>query len=174
MAAEMQTLIGLHILFGGIFLGVNIYLDFILTPALSEILPGQAARFSDRVGSRVFLLMIVSLSGLGITGFWMVHRFGMWSALGTPSFWISPYGLALVVMIFFWLSTMTTAMLLQYWLRPQFLARMPLVADKESIEASRDAGIKAGERMGLMARYNAVAALLAILTGGFLRHGGFW
>jgi hypothetical protein len=174
MLFEMQVLIGLHILFGSIFLGVNIYLDFILTPALSEILPGQAARFSDRVGSRVFLIMFVSLSGLGITGFWMLWRMGMLPALADPGFYITSYGAALSVMMFIWLTTMTTALLLQYWLRPMFLSRMPLTVDKETIEAAREAGIEAGNRMGLLARYNAVAALVAILTGGFLRYGGYW
>ena len=42
------------------------------------------------------------------------------------------------------------------------------------METARDAGIEAANRMGLLARYNAVAALVAILTGGFLRYGGFW
>lgn len=174
MQTEMGILIGLHILFGGVFLGVNIYLDFILMPALSGILPGQAARFSERVGARVFVMMAVSLLGLGGTGLTMLYRIGMLPMLAVPSFYLSGYGLALLVMMFIWLSTMTTALLLQYWFRPRFLARMPLATDKESIEAARDAGIEAGTRMGYLARYNAAAALVAILTGGFLRYGGYF
>ena len=174
MQTALQLLVGLHILFGGIFLGVNIYLDFILMPALSEILPGQAARFSERVGSRVFVLMLISLVGLGVTGFSMLYVLGMLPMLANPAFFLTAYGLALAAMLFFWSTTMTTAFLLQYYFRPRFLARMPLVVDKLAIETARDAGIDAATHMGYLARYNAVAALLAILTGGFLRYGGFW
>jgi len=171
---DMQILVSLHVLFAGLFLGTNIYLDFIVTPAMSEILPGQAARVSDRLGTRVAWLTLGSLVGLFVTGVLLIYKFGFGKMLLSASFLLTGYGVALSLMIFLWATTMLSGTLMMFYFRPLFLARVPLKTDKETIETARDGGMEAGNRMGLLARYNAVAGLLAVITGGVLRHGGFW
>lgn len=170
---EVKLLIGLHILFAGIFSGTNVYLDFIFTPALSKILPGQALRVGDRVGVRVAVLTLGSLLGLPATGLALLYRFGGLGSIGAASFYANGYGAALATMMLAWASAFASGLVMLFYLRPMAVVRLPIDAPKDVIEAARDRGIKAATWMGRLAKYNAFASFIAIFVGGFLRYGGF-
>lgn len=169
-----SVLIGLHLLCAAVFVGANVFLDFLLTPRLELIPPGQAARLGDRLGVDFAWMIWVTLIGLPLTGVTLLIRFGMTWQLLDPGFYLTGYGSALTVMMLVWLTVTINGWILTFVLRPKVIVKLPCDATRQEVEDKRNAAPAAAAWMRRLARYNAIAGMLAVLVGGFLRFGGFW
>jgi len=170
---DLQILAGLHLLFMAIFVGSNVFLDFLLTPRLDLIPPGQAARLGDKLGTDFAWLNWIALLGSPLTGLLLLWRLGNLPSLLDPAFYISGYGAALLTMMTIWLSLVITATILTFYLRPRVVVKLPYDATRQQVEGSRTDAIKYADWMKTFARYNVIASVVAVLIGGFLRFGGF-
>jgi uncharacterized membrane protein len=170
---ELQIVIGFHMLFAAIFVGSNVFLDFLLTPRLDLIPPGQAARLADKLGVDFAILNFVALGGLPLTGLLLLWRLSTIGQLLTLEFYATGYGIALAVMMTIWLTLVVTAFILTFYLRPRVLVKLPYDATRQQVEDSRTQAIKYAGWMQWLARYNVIVSVLAVLMGGMLRFGGF-
>lgn len=170
---ELQVLVGLHLLFAAVFVGSNVFLDFLLTPRLEVIPPGQAARLGDKVGVDFAILNWITLGGLPLTGILLLWRMSTLGQLVTREFYVSGYGVALTGMMAIWLTLVVTAAILTFYLRPRVLIKLPYDATRQQVEGARTDAIRYAGWMKTLARYNVIASIVALLIGGFLRFGGF-
>lgn len=170
---ELQILVGLHILLAALFVGSNVFLDFLLTPRLDLIPPGQAARLGEKVGMDFAILNWISLVGLPVTGVWMLARFGTIGRMLEPGFYATGYGSALLVMMLIWLSLTITGAILTFVLRPRAVVKLPYDASRQEVEDGRTNAIETATWMRRLARFNAIASMLSVMIGGALRFGGF-
>jgi hypothetical protein len=173
ITVESQILIGLHILFAAVFVGSNVFLDFLLTPRLEVIPPGQAARLGDKVGVDFAILNWIALGGLPLTALLLLWRLSAIGRLITWRFYGSGYGVALLSMIIIWLSLVVSAAVLTFYLRPRVLVKLAYDTTRQQVESSRTDAMRYANWMQRLARYNVISSMLAILIGGFLRFGGF-
>ncbi|HVA76242.1 MAG TPA: hypothetical protein VNF27_00020 [Candidatus Binataceae bacterium] len=169
----LQMLIALHLLFAAVFVGSNIFLDFLLTPSLDVIPPGQAARLGDKLGTQFAILNWITLLGLPLTGFLLLWRLGDLPALMNHRYYMTGYGGALLLMILIWVSLMVTAAILTFYLRPRVIVKLPFDTTRQQVEGARADSILYAGWMQKLARYNAVSSSVAIVVGGVLRFGGF-
>ena len=172
-ALDLQILVSLHLLFAAIFVGSNVFLDFLLTPRLDLIPPGQAARLGDKLGTDFALLNWIALLGLPLSGILLLWRLGNLPSLLDPTFFAGGYGVALMSMVSIWLSLVVTAAILTFYLRPRVVVKLPYDATRQQVEGSRTDAIRYANWMRRLARYNVISSSLAIVVGGFLRFGGF-
>ena len=170
---EMQILIGLHILFAAVFVGSNVFLDFLLTPRLDVIPPGQAARLGDKVGVDFAILNWITLGGLPLTGLLLLWRLSAIGQLITWAFYGSGYGIALLSMIIIWLSLVVSAAILTFYLRPRVLVKLAYDTSRQQVETARQDAMLYATWMQRFARFNVIVSMLAVLIGGLLLFGGF-
>src|SRR5215470_17584286 len=131
---DLQVLVALHLLFAAVFVGSNVFLDFLLTPRLDLIPPGQAARLGDKLGTDFAILNWITLIGLPLSGLLLLWRLGTISELLDPAFFTGGYGAALLTMISIWLSLIITAAILTFYLRPRVVVKLPYNATREQVE----------------------------------------
>src|SRR5208282_1703808 len=131
---ESQILIGLHILFAAVFVGSNVFLDFLLTPRLDVIPPGQAARLGDKIGVDFAILNFIALGGLPLTALLLLWR----------------------------LSLVVTATFLTFYLRPRVLIKVPFDTTRQQVESARTDAMLYATWMQRFARYNVIVSALAI------------
>ncbi len=172
MTIELQILIAVHLLFAAIFVGSNIFLDFLLAPRLDLIPPGQAARLGDKLGTDFAILNWVALGGLPISGLLLLWRLGSIGQLLQASFYANGYGVGLLLMVAIWVSLIATAAILTFYLRPRVVVKLPYDATRQMVESSRTDAVRFANWMRRFARYNAISSVVALLVGGFLRFGG--
>jgi len=170
---DLQVLAAFHMLFAAVFVGSNVFLDFLLTPRLDLIPPGQAARLGDKLGTDFAWLNWIALMGSALSGPLLLWRLGNFSSLADPGFYITGYGAALATMMTIWLSLIITAAILTFYLRPRVVVKLPYDATRQQVEGSRTDAINYAGWMKTLARYNVYASCLAIVVGGFLRFGGY-
>ncbi len=170
---ELQILIGLHILLAAIFVGSNVFLDFLLTPRLDLIPPGQAARLGDKIGVDFAILNWITLGGMPLTGLLLLWRSSTIGQLVTLEFYTTGYGTALAAMMAIWLTLVISAAILTFYLRPRVLVKLPYDTTRQQVEGARKEAIRYANWMRWFARYNVISSMLAIMIGGFLRFGGF-
>lgn len=173
VVVELQGLVALHLLFAAIFVGSNVFLDFLLTPGLDLIPPGQAARLGDKLGIEFAILNWATLAGLPATGLLMLWRLGALNQLLRLRFYLGGHGLALAGMILIWLTLIATAAILTFYLRPRVLVKLPYNATRQQVEDARVAAVANADWMRWLARFNVVVSVIAVVLGGFLRFGGF-
>src|ERR1022692_2090159 len=106
---DLQIIVSFHMFFAAVFVGSNIFLDFLLTPRLDLIPPGQAARLGDKLGTDFALLNWIALLGLPLSGILLLWRLGNLPSLLDPTFFAGGYGVALMSMVSIWLSLVVTA-----------------------------------------------------------------
>jgi uncharacterized membrane protein len=169
-----SLIIGVHMLFAAIFVGANVFLDFLLTPKLDLIPPGQAVRLGDQLGIVFARLIWVTLIGLPLTGLLLLIRFGLAADLIDVQFYLTGYGSALLAMMLIWLTVTVNGAILTFYLRPRVIVKLPYDASRQEIEDKRNAAPGAAAWMRRLARYNAIAGMVGVLVGGFLRYGGFF
>ncbi len=172
-ALDLQILVSIHLLFAAVFVGSNVFLDFLLTPRLDLIPPGQAARLGDKLGTDFAILNWITLLGLPLSGLLLLWRLGELSSLLDPAFFAGGYGAALLSMIAIWLTLMITAAILTFYLRPRVVVKLPYNATRQQVEGSRTDAVRYANWMRRLARYNVVSSMVAIVIGGFLRFGGY-
>ncbi len=173
MSIDLQILVGLHLVFAAIFVGSNIFLDFLLTPRLDLIPPGQAARLGDKLGTDFAILNWIALGGLPLSGLLLLWRMGTIEQLLDGGFYIGGYGSALLIMVTIWFSLIVTATVLTFYLRPRVVVKLPYDASRQQVETARTDAVKYAGWMKKLARFNAISSTVAILVGGVLRFGGF-
>ncbi len=172
-AELLGALSGLHILFAAIFVGANVFLDFLLAPRLDLIPPGQAARLGEKLGMDFAILSWVSLVGLAATGLLLAWRLGFAEQLVDPDFYFSRYGAPLLVKMTIWWTLVASGAILTFYLRPRVVVKLPYSTSRTQVESAREATVQNAAWMRRLARYNAIASSVAILSAGFLGRGGF-
>lgn len=170
---DLQILAAFHLFFAAVFVGSNIFLDFLLTPRLDLIPPGQAARLGDKLGTDFAILNWIALLGSPLTGLLLLWRLGNFSSLADPSFYITGYGAALLSMMTIWFTLMVTAAILTFYLRPRVVVKLPYDATRQQVEGARTDAIEYAKWMKRLARYNVISSSLVLVIAGFLRFGGF-
>jgi uncharacterized membrane protein len=170
---DLQILASFHLFFAAVFVGSNIFLDYLLTPRLDLIPPGQAARLGDKLGTDFAWLNWMALVGSPLSGLLLLWRLGNLPSLLDPNFYITGYGAALACMITLWFSLVITATILTFYLRPRVVVKLPYDASRQQVEGSRTDAMNYADWMKTLARYNVIASTVIILIGGFLRFGGF-
>jgi len=173
MMIVLQALVALHLLFAAAFVGSNLFLDFLLTPRLDLIPPGQAARLGDKLGTDFAILNWIALGGLPLSGLTLLWQTGTIDQLVTLDFYDGGYGVGLAIMMTIWLSLVVTATILTFYLRPRVVVKLPYDASRQDVENSRLDAVKYAKYMRWLARYNAIASSTALMIGGVLRWGGF-
>ena len=163
-----------HIFFAALFVGGNVFMDFLLSPRLELIPPGQAARLGEKLGTDFARYNWICLGGLVIFGSALSWRLGFFGSLVNPTFLTSGYGSALLVKELIWTSLVITGAYMTFYLRPRVIVKLPYDASREEIEADRDATLGYANQMRWLARYNAIAAIVALTAAGFLRQGGLF
>lgn len=170
---DLQILVSLHLFFAAVFVGSNIFLDYLLTPRLDLIPPGQAARLGDKLGTDFAWLNWIALVGSPLTGLLLLWRLGNFSSLFDLNFFVTGYGAALLSMITIWFTLIITAAILTFYLRPRVVVKLPYDATRQQVEGSRTDAMDYAKWMKRLARYNVISSSLVIVIGGFLRFGGF-
>lgn len=170
----LAVLTGFHMLFAAVFVGSNVFLDFILTRRMELIPPGQAARLGEKVGVDFALLNWLSLLGLVGTGIGLILELKIDTQLQTSRFYSSGYGVALMTMIVIGVLLIISASVLTFYLRPRVVVKLPYDASREDVKGGRDSALQAARWMKVLARVNAIASMAAMLVGGFLQYGGFF
>jgi uncharacterized membrane protein len=173
MIVGLQLLVAFHLLCAAVFVGSNVFLDILLTPRLDLIPPGQAARLGDKLGTDFAILNWITLVGLPLSGLLLLWPFGILPQMLHPGFYKGNYGVALLTMMFIWLSLVITAAILTFYLRPRVVVKLPYEATRQQVEGARTDAIKYANWMRRLARYNVTVSTLAIVVGGFMRFGGF-
>jgi uncharacterized membrane protein len=166
--------LALHILFAAIFVGSNVFLEFLLSRRLALIPPGQAARLSERLGLDFAVLTWVSLVGMGASGAVLLWKDGLLQNLAHPEFYTSGYGSALITMMGLWLTLVVAGAVITFFLRPRVTPKLPIDATREEVDGARERGMRTATWLRHLARYNLVASALAVIVGGFLNYGGFF
>jgi uncharacterized membrane protein len=170
----IKILTALHLTFAAFFVGGNVFMDFILTPRLELIPPGQAARLGEKMGNDFALFNWVCLIGLIVVGSLLIWQKDLASQMTEGDFWSSPYGSALAIKEFIWTTLVITGAIMTFYLRPRVIVKLPYDASREEIEDDREKTIQYADWMRYLARYNGIAATVALITGAFLAKGGFW
>src|SRR5208282_3916844 len=101
---DLQILASFHMLFAAVFVGSNVFLDFLLTPRLDLIPPGQAARLGDKLGTDFAWLNWVALMGPPLSGLLMRWRLCTFSSSPETGFYIADYGAGIATIIAIWIS----------------------------------------------------------------------
>lgn len=170
----LQAATALHLLAAAVFVGSNVFLDFVFSPRLALIPPGQATRLSEKVGSDFALLNWAALLTLLASGAVLVVELGIDPRLLEARFYATGYGLALATMSLLWLSVVVSSALLTFYLRPRVLVKLPIATRVYEVEPAKRRSAAMAVWMRRLARYNGVASLLALIAGGTLRWGGFF
>jgi len=170
----LKIFLALHVAFAALFVGGNVFLDFILTPRLELIPPGQAARLGEKMGNDFALFNWICLIGILVTGMLTMWRNGLEGSVFDTAFITTSYGAALLVKEVIWTTLIFTGAMMTFYLRPRVIVKLPYDASRESIESDREDTIRYANWMRWMARYNGVAAVIALLSGAFMSKGGLW
>lgn len=170
----MKILAASHLLFAALFVGGNVFLDFILTPRLELIPPGQAARLGEKMGNDFALFNWVCLIGLMLTGGGMIWHNGLEGSVFDVDFITSSYGAALLIKEIIWTTLIFTGAMMTFYLRPRVIVKLPYNASREEIETEREATMTYATWMRRMARYNGVSAVIALIVGALMAKGGLW
>src|SRR5208283_3175022 len=145
-----------------VFVGSNVFLDFLLTPRLDVIPPGQAARLGDKIGVDFAILNFIALGGLPLTALLLLWRLSVIGRLITWQFYGTGYGVALLGMMIIWLSLVVTATFLTFYLRPRVLIKVPFDTTRQQVETARTDAMLYATWMQRFARYNVIVSVLAI------------
>jgi uncharacterized membrane protein len=170
----LQAATALHVLAAAVFVGSNVFLDFILSRRLELIPPGQAARLSEKVGADFALLNWTALLVLLASGAALILKLNLDPQLLTASFYATGYGLALATMVALWVTVLGCSAVLSFYLRPRVVVKLPVETRILDVEPARLRSIAMATWLRRLARYNGVASILAIAVGGSLRWGGFF
>ena len=163
-----------HILFAALFVGSNVFMDFMLMSRLELIPPGQAARLGEKLGKDFAIFNWVCLIGLLFTGVGLAWKMGFAHSLFSPTFLTTSYGSALLIKEIIWGSLVVTGALMTFYLRPRIIVKLPYDASRGTVDASRESTLRYANWMRWLARYNALAGMTALVSAAFLANGGLW
>jgi uncharacterized membrane protein len=169
MPSFLGILTGLHILLAGLFVGSNVFLDFILTPGMELIPPGQAARLGAKVGIDFAIFSWIVLVGLVASGTGLILERHVDAEMSHSSFYSSGYGVGLMTMMGFWVLLLISATILTFYLRPRVVVKLPYDSTREDVEGGREGAMQAAKWMKILARFNAIASAFVVLVGGTLQ-----
>jgi uncharacterized membrane protein len=170
----LKVILALHMTFAVLFVGGNVFMDFLLTPRLELIPPGQAARLGEKLGTDFAIFNFVCLGGIIITGPLVLWRLGLESQMFSGAFVSSAYGAALLIKELIWTSLVITGSIMTFYLRPRVIVKLPYDASREKIEGDREKSIDYSKYLRWMARYNGIAGVVAVVMAAFLSRGGLW
>ena len=154
------------------YVGGGFLLHVSVRRAVARISPGQAAIVSSRIGNDFTIISWIALAAWGITGYWLLDRFGM-LVVDSPhtlfirsAFLRSPTGKATLVMVAAWYVLVANASLITFAFRPRLQRRLAPDADISSEvidEIQRD--ILFGARgIGVLALVNLIVAIVAFVA----------
>lgn len=120
-----------HVLAIIVYLGGGLLLHGQVRRALRLVPPGQASIVGSQVGKDFTIVSWASLALWGISGYWMLFRYG-WGDLSSPlTLLISPSGLetsrgtGLLLMISSWYLLVISACVITFILRPRLETKIP-------------------------------------------------
>ena len=93
----LKILVTFHVTFAALFVGGNVFMDFLLSPRLDLIPPGQAARLGEKLGNDFAIFNWVCLIGIMISGMLIMWKNGLEQSIFDPDFIQTSYGAALLV-----------------------------------------------------------------------------
>lgn len=172
----LTILIIVHALSAAGLVGAIIFNYFLLRPSLQRIPPPHAVVISQRVGNLFNILGLTALSLLVLTGVLMVYLMGMLGNVASWQFYANPYCRWLAVMVFGWLVTTVSSLIMTLVLRPTLMFRLnptsnPTLSD---VERRRNAQMAASGWLDKLQLVNMAASLLALVAGASLRFGGLF
>ncbi len=170
----LKVFLSLHVAFAALFVGGNVFMDFLLSPRLDLIPPGQAARLGEKLGNDFAIFNWVCLIGIMITGWLVLWRKGIEQSVFDIEFIQTSYGAALLIKEVIWTTLIFTGAAMTFYLRPRVIVKLPYDASREEIESKREDTMNYSKYMRWMARYNGVAAVVALLAAVFMAQGGIW
>lgn len=170
----IKILAASHVLFAALFVGGNIFMDFLLTPRLDVIPPGQAARLGEKLGTDFAYFNFICLGGIMITGVLIRWKAGFVGSVFDWDYLQTSPGAALLIKEVIWTTLIFTGLAMTFYLRPRVIVKLPYDASREVIEADREATLRYSNWMRWMARYNGGAAVVALIAGSLMAKGGLW
>lgn len=160
-----------HVLAVVIYLGGGILFHGPLRGGLSLIPPGQASMVGTHVGTGFTYLSWLSLSLWGVTGYWMLFRYG-WGDAGSPlTLFIepdrlsSPEGWSLLVMLAVWYLIVINASIISFVLRPRLARRVDPDATGDAAERVADMIGTSSRWVDILARVNLALTFVGLVSG---------
>jgi len=156
------------------YLGGGLLLHGPVRRALRLVPPGQASILASQVGNDFTLVSWGSLLVWGISGYWMLFRYG-WGDISSPltlfltaSAITTSRGAGLFVMILSWYLLLVNAFVISFVLRPRLEKK--LAAGVDSAEAARATSLMmaAARWIDRLALANLLLAALGFLAGALL------
>jgi uncharacterized membrane protein len=166
-----EALLALHVLAVVIYLGGGILFHGPLRRALKLIPPGQASIIGAKIGNDFTYLSWLSLALWGVTGYWMLFRFG-WADGSSPlTLFVNPTflntraGLSMLIMLITWYLIVINASLISFTYRPKLALRVDAGAGAEDAERVAEVIGKAADRIDVLALANLVLTFIGLLSG---------
>ncbi|MBT4162065.1 MAG: DUF2269 family protein [Gammaproteobacteria bacterium] len=149
-----------HVFAWSIYVGGAICMEFVLNYAQQSMKPSQTAVVCEFSGKRYRWWSFLCLLALLATGSLMALRAG-WSLDSTQ-------GVAVILLVVFWITQMTTLGLLTFRFHPDMHARLDTSMTQEEMKRERARVGVAIVRMAATVRIELAVAVLAMLTGASL------
>jgi len=165
------TLRTLHVAAVVVYLGGGILFHGSLRRALKLIPPGQASIIGSKVGSDFTYLSWLSLVAWGVTGYWMLFRFGWGDASAPLTLFIktsvldTSRGAWLLVMLMTWYLIMVNASIITFVLRPRLAQRVLAGASADDANEVVETIGDAARRIDGLALANLVLTLIGLISG---------
>lgn len=164
-----------HVLAVIVYLGGGLFLHTSFRRGVRLIPPGQAAILGGEVGRHFTWISWGSLLVWGITGNWMLSRFGFFDVSSPVTLFVSPdllssaYGIKLFVMIASWYVLVASASVITFLLRPRLTPSLAPSADTAALDSAVARAEFAAVWIDRLALVNLVLATVGFLAGAFLR-----
>jgi len=146
-----------------------------LRRAMRRIPPGQASIIGAEVGRDFTIISWLSLSAWGITGYWMLFRYGWGDPISPLTLLVSPAmlgtarGKGILVMVASWYLLIISAAVITFVLRPRLTARLPPSVDTAQVEQAADRIVGAARWIDRLAIANLLLAVIGFFAGVLLR-----
>lgn len=167
-------LLTVHVLAVIVYLGGGLLFHGPFRRALKLVPPGQASILGTRVGADFTVMSWGSLAVWGISGYWMLFRFGYGDLSAPLTLLVAPGALAtsrgvgLLVMIAVWYLLALSFVIITFVLRPRLLTKVPTGADAAVTELATMRVTNAARWIDLLALANLFLAAIGFLSGALL------
>lgn len=166
------TLRTLHVAAVVIYLGGGIFFHGPLRRALKLIPPGQASIIGSKVGADFTYISWLSLVVWGVTGYWMLFRFGWGDASAPLSLFVNPVfletaeGIWLLVMLAAWYLIVINGLIISFRYRPRLAQRVPAGGSAAEADQVANTISIAASRVDVLALANLVLTIVGLVSGG--------
>jgi len=163
-----------HVLAVVVYFGGGIMMHGPIRRALRLVPPGQASILASQVGRDFTLISWASLVAWGVTGYWMLFRYG-WGQLSSPhtlfirqTGFSTSRGFSLLLMLVSWYLLVISACIITFVLRPRLEAKLSAGLDSATTEKATTAMAVAARWIDRLAVANLALTALGFLAGAVL------